>query len=349
MIDPTLGTAMASASSFPIGSVAIPAHNEAAVIRRCLDALLDGFAPGELDVVVVCNGCTDDTADIVRSTWPSVRLIEITQASKPAALRAADEILVTFPRIYLDADVTLSATSARLLIESLRSSSTMAARPRYIYDTSCSDVLVRSYYRALARVQAGRDSLWGGVYGLSRAGRSRFSTFPDLIADDLFADQWFAPSEIQIVDAEPPAIITVQRRIRDLLHVVRRRRKGNVDIYSLSDGPPSTSSSTVRTLLSTAASGPKAAVDSLFFFAFAILVRISVAVSPPAGWSRDESSRPETMKSDIYWKNPASFRAAGVSSRGVPGGGRRSGASGRGPSGGAANVTSRGEDEAARR
>ena len=76
-----------------IGSVVIPAHNEATTIRRCHDALLAGFAPGELDVAVSCNGCTDGTADIVRSSWPAVQVIEVTKASKPAALRAADEAL----------------------------------------------------------------------------------------------------------------------------------------------------------------------------------------------------------------------------------------------------------------
>ena len=313
VIHSTLGTAVTPVPSFPIGSVAIPAHNEAAVIRRTLDELLDGFAPGELDVVVVCNGCTDDTAGIVRLAWPSVRVIEITQASKPAALRAADETLSTFPRIYLDADVILSAPSARLLIQSLRTGSVMAARLRCTYDTSRSDVFVRSYYRARERVQSGRSSLWGGgVYGFSQAGRSRFSTFPDLtaanlpdlIADDLFADQWFSPSEIEIVDAESPAIITVPRRIRDLFRVVRRRRKGNVDIYSLPNGPRGTSSSTVRILLSTAASRPAAVADTLFFFAFATIVRISVAISPPAGWSRDDSSRAEKTKSDVSEYKP---------------------------------------------
>src|SRR5262245_50140774 len=33
-------------------SVVIPAHDEEAVLGRCLDALLGGAAPGELDVVV---------------------------------------------------------------------------------------------------------------------------------------------------------------------------------------------------------------------------------------------------------------------------------------------------------
>jgi hypothetical protein len=295
---------MERASSFPIGSVVIPAHNETAVIRRCLDALLTGTAPGELDVVVSCNGCTDDTADIVRSSWPEIRVIEVAQASKPAALRAADELLSVFPRIYLDADVILPATSARLVIESLQAGAAIAARPKLIYHTSHSDPVVRSHYRAMVRVLSGTKSLWGGVYGLSEAGRSRFAEYPDLVADDLFVDQWFRPSEIEILDAAP-AIVTVPRRVRDLIHVLRRRRKGNADLRALPGGPPSTAHSTIRSLLSTAVSGLDATIDTLVFLGIATIVRISVAISPPAGWSRDESSRAEMMPSDALHKNPA--------------------------------------------
>jgi hypothetical protein len=288
---------MQTAPSARIGSVAIPAHNESAVIGRCLDALLGGLQPGELEILVVCNGCTDETADLVRSKWPSVQVIEITEASKPAALRMADETLAAFPRIYLDADVRLPGTTAKRLIEDLRGGSSIAARPGYIWDVSRSDPLVRSYYRGLARVQAGRNSLWGGVYGLSQEGRSRFSMFPDLIADDLFVDQMFTPAEIKIVDVEEPAVISVPRGIGDLFRVVRRRRKGNADLNSTPGDSATTTSSTVTTLLSAARSGPVAAVDAFFFFAFAIIVRISVKVSPPIGWSRDDSSRSGTLDS----------------------------------------------------
>jgi glycosyltransferase involved in cell wall biosynthesis len=282
--------AMEKTSQFSIASVVIPAHNEAAVIRRCLDELLSDFSSGELDVVVSCNGCTDDTADIVRSAWPAVRVIEIPQASKPAALRAADEALSTFPRIYLDADITLPSKSAKILIHSLRSGA-IAARPRLAYETSSSDALVCSYYRSQARLQEHRNSLWPAVYGLSEVGRSRFSTFPDLIADDVFVSHWFKSSEIKVIDVDLPAIIHVQRRIRDLFRVARRRRKGNAEIYSLPDGPQSTASSTILNLLKTTRSGPTVALDTVFYFVFAIIVRISVTISPPGEWSRDESSR----------------------------------------------------------
>jgi hypothetical protein len=119
--------------------------------------------------------------------------------------------------------------------------------------------------------------------------------FPDLIADDLFVDQLFRPAEIEIVDVEEPAVITVPRGIRDLFRVVRRRRKGNTDLSSLPEDSETTTSSTVATLLSAARSGPGAAIDALFFFTFAVIVRISVVVSPPAGWSRDDSSRSEIL------------------------------------------------------
>lgn len=290
---------MLSASSPPVGSVAIPACNESKVIRRCLDALLTGPAPGELEVVVSCNGCTDNTAEIIRSSWPEVRVIELAQASKPAALRAADEVLASFPRIYLDADVILPAASARLLIKTLQTGSLEAARPTFRYDTSRCDRLVRGYYRARPAVIAGRHMLQGGAYALSRAGRSRFGAYPDVTADDLYADQWFDPSEIEIVD-DAPAMIGVPDGIRELFHVLRRRKSGDIELQSLPGDASDTVLSTIRSLMSMAVSGPHPAGDALIFAAIAAAVRLSIFASSPTGWARDESSRSNIMTDDTY-------------------------------------------------
>jgi hypothetical protein len=283
-------------SSFPIGSVVIPAHNESAVIRRCLDALLADFSSDELKVVVSCNGCSDDTADIVRSSWPGVQVIELAQPSKPASLRAADEVLSVFPRIYLDADVILPATSARLIIDYLRTDSALAAIPPAIYETSHADALVRRYYRARTRVVSGLHSLWAspGVYGLSAEGRARFDAYPDLVADDLFVAQRFEPSEVAIIGSAP-AIVTAPRQARALFRILRRRHQGNKDIRALPEGPPSTTHSTLRALGAAAVSdfgvAAETAVDTATFLGMAAAVRISRAVSPPVGWARDDSSR----------------------------------------------------------
>ena len=61
-------------------SVVIPAHDEERGIARTLRSLEGGFAPGDLEIVVVCNGCTDRTAETVRATFPHVRVLEIPEA-----------------------------------------------------------------------------------------------------------------------------------------------------------------------------------------------------------------------------------------------------------------------------
>jgi hypothetical protein len=241
--------------------------------------------------VVSCNACTDDTADIVRSSWPAVRVIELAQASKTAALRAADEVLNVFPRIYMDADLILPAASARLMIEYLRTDAALAARGSAVYDTSDSDVLVRSYHRARVRLLSRLHALWAGdgVYGVSAAGRARYGSYPDVIADDLFAAQWFRPSEIKIIRTAHSVV--APRRTRDLIRIMRRRYQGNTDIRGLRDGPASTMPATLRDLAAAALSGPGAAADTATYLGIAVAARITRAVSPPAGWARDESSR----------------------------------------------------------
>jgi Glycosyl transferase family 2 len=277
-----------------LGSVVIPAYNEASVILRCLNALLADFGPQELDVVVACNGCTDDTADIARSSGHPVRVLEVATASKPAALRAADASLTSFPRLYLDADVVISSDSARRVLAALRSGPALAARPPIAYDADGSAPLVRRYFRARSRVPAVMGSLWGaGVYGLSAAGRARFAQYPDVVADDLFVDQQFRREEIEIVDG-PPAVVTVPRRTADLLRILRRSYQGNAENRDLpaSTAPrTSTTFSAVRDLARLALAEPGRAVDVATYAALAVAARLTLAITSPTAWERDSSSR----------------------------------------------------------
>src|SRR3954447_19697398 len=97
---------MSGPMSKPVVSVVVPAHDEEAVIGRCLDTLLAGARPGELDVVVVANACTDRTAEVAGRA--GVRVLATPKPGKANAIRLGDAECVTFPRIYLDADVELS-------------------------------------------------------------------------------------------------------------------------------------------------------------------------------------------------------------------------------------------------
>lgn len=274
----------------PVGSVVIPAHNEAAVIRRGLDALLAGFEPGELEVAVVCNGCTDGTAALVRAAYP-VEVIELAAAGKPAALRAGDDGATVFPRLYLDADVVLTATSARRVLARLRDGTVLAVRPPARYDTSGAGPLVRGYYRARALVPSAGAALWGaGVYGLSAAGRARFAAFPDVVADDLFVGQFFDAGEVEIVDTSP-VLVRTPRTIGALLRVLRRVRQGNAEHHALTPAARRTAGGTVRGLLKAAAARPATAPDVAVYLAVTMLARVTCRLAPPAGWARDASSR----------------------------------------------------------
>lgn len=284
----------------PLGSVVIPAHDEAPAIQRCLDALFTGFRQGELDVVVVCNGCSDATAALARSSGHPVRVIELGKASKPAALRTGDAAVSAFPRLYLDADVSLPGSAARLVLERL-GSGTLAARPPIRYETTGASLPVRSYYRARSRVPAVLGSLWGaGVYGLSAAGRSRFGAFPDVVADDLWVDRLFRTEEVEIVGSSP-VVVRVPRRSRDLVRVLGRAYRGKREKAPRSadgDRPTQTMMSTLRDLARACLAGPAAALDAATYAAFAAGARLVLAlphrsgVSPAGGrWERDESSR----------------------------------------------------------
>lgn len=271
----------------------IPAHDEAAVIGRCLDALLSGVAHDRLDVIVVCNGCTDETAAIARSYGQSVRVLELDEPSKPAALRAGDEAARHLPRLYLDADVILHGAAAQAVLERLRSGA-IAARPPVRYDTVGASAPVRSYYRARSRVPALLGSLWGaGTYGLSAAARNRFDVFPDTVADDLWVDRQFAASEIEIVDC-PPVVVTVPRRTRDLVRVLRRTYRGKAETAAIDphDRALATTASTLRQLRHLAVARPTTALDAAVYVAFAGGARLVGAAPLPASrWERDDSSR----------------------------------------------------------
>jgi glycosyltransferase involved in cell wall biosynthesis len=93
----------------PLVSVVIPTHNRSARLRRNLDALASQTLPAELlEVVVVADGCTDDTVAMLHALRPPFRLRTIAQpqprgpaASRNAGAAAARGRLL----VFLDDDI----------------------------------------------------------------------------------------------------------------------------------------------------------------------------------------------------------------------------------------------------
>ena len=185
----------------PAASVVIPAHDEARVIVRTLAALYSGLEPGALDVVVVCNGCTDATAGLARAFSPAVRVLEIPVASKAAAVRAGNEACEVFPRVHLDADVQLTGPDLLALVRPLVEGDVLATAPRRVLPREGSARLVRWYYDVWEELPQVRAGLFGrGAIALSEAGQRRVDALPQLMSDDLGLSEAFDPGERLVVE-----------------------------------------------------------------------------------------------------------------------------------------------------
>jgi len=182
-----------------VPAVIIPAHNESSVITRCLDALAATAGSEELEVVVVCNGCTDDTAVVSRDHPIAPVVIETEVPSKSNALNLGDAAATSFPRMYLDADIELLPGSLEATFAALRDG-VHASAPKPVFSTGSSSLPVRMFYAAWRHVPYFNDSMIGsGVYAMDREGRSRFDAFPPIIADDGYVRLLFAEQERRAV------------------------------------------------------------------------------------------------------------------------------------------------------
>ena len=212
----------------PRASIVVPAHNEAAVIGELLRAVLDRAVPHELEVVVVVNGSTDDTASIARR-FAGVRVLEIDTPSKVAALNAGDAAATVFPRIYLDADIGITLASLRAVVSALEDGA-LAAAPLPLIDTAGCSVGVRAYYAVWSRLGYVRSHVIGsGVYGLSASGRARFDRFPDVIADDQYVYELFSHHE-RVNPAGSHFVIRAPRRLRYVYRRAIRIALGNMQL-----------------------------------------------------------------------------------------------------------------------
>ena len=198
-------------------TIVIPAYNEGRVIGRLLGQIVPATNAEELNVVVVANGCTDETAEVAASFGPCVQVISIPSASKHAALIAANAAVRDFPRVYVDADVELRTVDVQALAAALRQPGVLAVAPERLLVLAGRPWPVRWYYEVWMRLPEVRLGLWGrGVIAVSEAGQERIAGLPPFLGDDLAASLLFAPEERRIVPGAR-AIIHTPRTVADLL------------------------------------------------------------------------------------------------------------------------------------
>jgi glycosyltransferase involved in cell wall biosynthesis len=273
----------------------IPAHNEGRVIGRLLGQLLDAASQDELDVIVVANGCTDDTARVAASFGPAVRVLSIPVASKNEALAAAERAATGFPRVYVDADVELRTEDVRALAAALRQPGVLAAAPRRVLALAGRPWPVRWYYDVWARLPEVRCGLWGrGVIAVDESGQKRVAGLPPFLADDLAVALLFAPHERSIV-ADARAIVHAPRTFADLLRRRVRHAAGAGQMERADQAPGPAPRTRLSDLAAIVRDEPRMAPRVGLYLSVTVLIRLRahrlVARADYSTWPRDESSR----------------------------------------------------------
>ncbi len=231
-------------------SILIPAHDEAGYIGACLDGLLGSVPAGTVEVIVIANGCNDDTAAVAqgyaerfKSLGWAFAVLDLAQGGKMRALNAGDDAATHAARVYLDADVIVSPELIRELAEVLDVPSA-----RYASGTAqiapARSFVTRAYARFWQRLPFVTEGVPGfGVFAVNAAGRDRWQAFPDIISDDTFVRLNFTPAERVKVPA--PYSWPMIEGFRRLVKVRRRQDEGvreiaqrHAELLVNDDAPP---------------------------------------------------------------------------------------------------------------
>lgn len=264
-------------------SLIIPAHNEAQFIGPCLRAVLasDPLPEGwGRELIVIANGCTDDTAerarafcDLACSKGWVMTVIDTPTGGKLSALNLAEASATGDIYVYLDADVLLDAPLLAQLVAVLDTDSARYASgtPRVAQAHSWITRAYARIWQQLPFVQTGVPGF--GLFALNRAGRAVWTAWPDIISDDTFARLSFAPAQRHKVTAgySWPMV----EGFENLVRVRRRQDAGVTEIHArfpqLSKNED-TQRPGLRAILMLAARNP---------VAFCVYVAVAVAVKTP--------------------------------------------------------------------
>lgn len=214
-------------------SVILPAHDEAGQITACLQTLFKSDpVPGGAEVIVVANGCHDDTAQratacdgAARARGWHLRVLDREPPGKPGALDAGEAVARGQVLAYLDADVAVSPGLCAAVTTVLTDPAPRYASGR-VNICAPRNAFSRAYAGFYRQVPFFRHGVQGcGFFAMNRAGRARWGNWPAIISDDTFARLNFTPDERIMVDAsfDWPVVEGLAALIR-----VRRRQNAGV-------------------------------------------------------------------------------------------------------------------------
>lgn len=211
-------------------SIIIPAHNEKACIGPLLAELMFLYEMLDaIEILLICNGCSDGTAGWVNQNYPKVKVLETEIASKVQALNLGNQHASYFPRIYMDADIFITAQAVVTLANELHQSTVLAASPHITFNTENASSLVKAYYHAAFWSDYNQYQLLSNVIAISEEGYKRTGEFPSIMADDEFLRRQFLPQE-RWLSSESTYQFFAPKTLSGLVKILSRARLGNLQL-----------------------------------------------------------------------------------------------------------------------
>ncbi len=278
-----------------MATIIVPAHNEASVIEDCLNSIVN--QTGIDHVIVACNGCSDDTVEIVKSKFPNTICLDIEKPSKTNALNVAEakakELGISYPIFYIDADTQISPNAIKHISDSMHNSNILLSAPTPKIDTSQSSWLVKTYYKVWLKLPYIKEGVIATCsFIVSEEGRKRFDVFADVIGDDGFIRCHFKNKEIaNIKGAE--IYIRAPKNIYSLIKIKTRARLGNMELIERNKCPIQEAKSYGNVMRSKLLSKDFFATSIYIAIALVIRVRASAQFKKISTyqWETDDSSR----------------------------------------------------------
>lgn len=278
-------------------SVIIPAYNEEALIVKTLTLLLDDNHLNSIELVVICNGCKDNTyietlsfleknSLLLQQRNINFSVLEVDKASKTNALNIGVNNNQGAIKVLMDADITISGKDLNTLVAELKSNQLKAISPKINFSFEKSNFFVRQYYSVASLSFYNTNKRLSNVIALSESGVKQIFPLPEIIADDEYVRRQFLPTEVA-VSKQCTLVFTCAKNLSSLLQVLTRVERGNVQLNSLKINSP----------ISKAPKGynkPPLLCFPTFFF-IKLFVKIRAKVQFMQGkikqWERDESNR----------------------------------------------------------
>lgn len=276
----------------PTISLLIPAHNEEAVIGRCLSELALLPDPTQIETIVVCNGCTDNTAAVARASAPWATVLDEKTSGKVHALNVGIAQATADIIAFLDSDLEISGEQVLHLCQRLSESpDKLGACGRMHLDTSHSNWLVRQYYKAWQLGPYFRSGKFGGFFVLKREMTEWLFPLPKLTNDDEYIRRSIPAGGILF---DPSVCFTAQapRTVKALVHVRKRVLRGNRQLSGM--GLASGQGGTGTTIARKGLSNPGLWIGVAMYLGVSAWVRLQMMRHQPENghqWERDNTSR----------------------------------------------------------